>query len=144
MGQPFDQIVSMATARRLRSEFMAAPIGRKQMGVIRCNDLLRRQIQGADKGRAQLRKKMKRTAEECNIAADRLAAGQTADGLVDNRLENGGGQILFGSAFVDQRLDIRLGENAAAGRDRIDCLVIFRVLIQTGMRPSEAAMPSDQ
>ena len=25
-----------------------------------------------------------------------------------------------------------LGENAAAGRDRIDCLVIFRVLIQTG------------
>ena len=33
---------------------------------------------------------MKRSTEKRNIAADRLAACQTADGLVDNRLENGG------------------------------------------------------
>ena len=74
---------------------------------------------------AQLREKMKRTAEKCNIAADRLTACRPLMVLVDNRLENGGGQILFGCAFVDERLDIRLGENAAARRDRIDCLVIF-------------------
>ena len=41
--------------------------------------------------RAAPGEEVKRTAEECNIAADRLAACQTADGLVDNRLENGGG-----------------------------------------------------
>ena len=33
---------------------------------------------------------------------DRFAAGKTADGLVHNRLENGGSQILFGGAFIDQ------------------------------------------
>ncbi|MFQ8840064.1 MAG: hypothetical protein ACLR8P_02950 [Clostridium fessum] len=38
---------------------------------------------------------MERAAKKCNGAADRLAAGQTADGLVDNRLENGCGQILL-------------------------------------------------
>ena len=41
-------------------------------------------------------------------------------------------QVLTGRTVVDQRLDIRLGEYAAAGRDRIDRLIIFRVFIQTG------------
>ena len=58
------------------------------MRVIRGNDLVRPQIQGADKCRAQLREEMKRSTEKRNIAADRLAACQTTDGLVDNCLEN--------------------------------------------------------
>ena len=130
VGQPFDQIVQAGSRLRIRVHRRADR--RKQMRVIRGNDLVRPQIQGADKCRAQLREEMKRSTEKRNIAADRLAACQTTDGLVDNRLENGGGQILFGCALIDEGLDIRLGENAAARRDRIDCLVIFRILIKTG------------
>ena len=59
------------------------------------------------KAASQLGEEMKRTAQESDMSADRLAAGQAADGLVDNRLENGGGQVFLGRALVDQRLDIR-------------------------------------
>ena len=38
----------------------------------------------------------------CIRDRDRLAAGQTADGLVDDRLEDGGGQVFLGRAFIDQ------------------------------------------
>ena len=66
------------------------------------------------------------------MAADRFAAGQTADGLVDNCLENRSRQIFLGGTFVDQRLDIGFCKYAAAGGNRIDCLVIFGIFIQTG------------
>ena len=124
VGKPFDQIVQAGSCLRIRVHRRADR--RKQMRVIRGNDLVRPQIQGADKCRAQLREEMKRSTEKRNIAADRLAACQTADGLVDNRLENGGGQILFGCALIDEGLDIRLGENAATRRDRIDCQMCIR------------------
>lgn len=53
------------------------------------------------------------------MAADGLAAGKAADGLIDYRLENRGGQILAGCAFVDQGLDVGLGKYAASCRDGI-------------------------
>ena len=102
------------------------------MRIVRCDGVLVIQIQGADESCLQLGEEMKRTAEEGNMAADRFTAGKAADRLVDHRLENGGGQIFSGSTLVDQRLDIRLGKNAAAGGDRVDGLVIFGVFIQTG------------
>ena len=77
-------------------------------------------------------KKVERAAKKCYGAADRLAAGQTADGLVDHRLENGCGQIFPCSSFIDERLDIGFCENAAAGRDRVDHLIIFGIFVQTG------------
>ena len=52
------------------------------------------------------------------MSADGLTAGKTADGLVDNCLENGSSQVFFGRAVIDQRLDIRFCKYAAAGRDR--------------------------
>ena len=73
---------------------------------------------------------MERSAQESYIAADRLAAGQAADGLVYDRLKNGSRQILAGRPFIDQRLDVGLGEYAAAGGDGIDGLIIFRVFIE--------------
>ncbi len=128
MGQPLDQIVQAGSRLRIRVHRRADR--RKQMRVTRGNDLVRSQIQGADKCRAQLREKMKRTAEKCNIAADRLAACQTADGLVDNRLENGGGQILFCCAFVDDGYPSWRKRRSAPRSDRLPCN--FRVLIKTG------------
>ena len=62
---------------------------------------------------------MKRSAEKCNVTFDRLTTGKAADGLVDNCLENGGGKVVRGGAFIDQRLDVRLGKYTAAGCDGI-------------------------
>ncbi len=58
-------------------------------------------------------------AEERHMSTDRLAAGKTADGLVDNRLKDGGGKIFFRGALIDEGLDIGFGEHAAARRYRI-------------------------
>ena len=38
----------------------------------------------------------------------------------------------LGGTFVDQRLDVCFGKNTAAGCNRVDCFVIFRIFIQTG------------
>ena len=46
------------------------------------------QLQGPDKSSLQFGKKMKRSTEEGDMTADRFAAGQTTDGLVDDCLEN--------------------------------------------------------
>ena len=69
--------------------------GGEQVGVLRRDGVLLIQLQGADKGFLQLRQEMQRAAQEGHVPADGLAAGQAADGLVDHRLENGGGQILL-------------------------------------------------
>ena len=56
--------------------------------------------------------KMSKSLGNCIYLSDteqevkRLAAGQTADGLVDHRLEYGGGKVFFRSSLVDQRLNI--------------------------------------
>ena len=68
---------------------------------------------------------MERAAQKGHMAADRLAAGKTADRLVDNSLENGGSQVFFGGAFIDQGLYVRFGKNTAAGGDRVNGLIIL-------------------
>ena len=106
--------------------------GREQVGVVRRDDVLVVQFQGADEGRPQFREEMERSAEECHMSADRLAAGQSADGLVDHRLEDGRRQVFFGRAVVDQRLDIGFGKYTAARRDGVERVIVFRVFIQAG------------
>ena len=66
---------------------------------------------------------VQRAAEEHDLALDPASLRQTADGLVDDRLIDRGGDIGFGGALVDQRLDIRLGEYAAARGDGVDLLM---------------------
>ena len=41
----------------------------------------------------QLRQEVQRSAEERDVAADRLAAGKAGDGLVDDRLKDGYGKV---------------------------------------------------
>ena len=65
------------------------------------------------------------------MSADRLAAGKSADRLIDHCLEDRSSKVFSGRTFVDQRLDIRLCKHAAARSDRIDRLIILRVFIQT-------------
>ncbi len=42
-----------------------------------------------------------RMYQEGDIPANGFAAGQTADGLIDHRLENRGGEILSGRPFIN-------------------------------------------
>ncbi len=81
------------------------------------------EIQRFDEALPQLVEEMQRPAEERDMSADRLAAGEAGDRLVHDGLENRRRQVLPGRAFVDQRLDIGLSEDAAARGDRVDGLV---------------------
>ena len=88
--------------------------------------------QGLVKAPAQRFGEGQRPAQIQDVALNGAALGQARDGLVDHRLENGCGQIFPCSSFIDERLDIGFRENAAAGRDRVDHLIIFGIFVQTG------------
>ncbi len=126
--QPVDQFVQrhghvvFAVHRRAQ--------GREEVRVFRGNDLIAGQVKRADKRLPQFGKEMQRPPEKGHVAADGLAAGQAADGLVDHGLEDRRRQIFAGRTLIDQRLDIRFGEYAAAGRDRVDHPVVSGVFIQ--------------
>ena len=64
------------------------------------------------------------------MSPDGLSAGKAGNGLVDHRLENGGGKILTGGAFVDKGLYVCLGKYTAAGGNGIDRLVGFGIFIK--------------
>ena len=66
------------------------------------------------------------------MSADRFPTGKPADRLVDNGLKNGGGKILFGSALVDQGLNIGLGKYAASCRNCIEGFIVFGIFVQPG------------
>ena len=74
---------------------------------------------------------MEGTSKECHMPPDGFSAGQTANGLVDHCLKNRCGQIFFCCPLVDQRLDIRFREHAAAGRDGVERLVALGIFIQS-------------
>ncbi len=64
------------------------------------------------------------------MPADGLALCKTGDGLNDHSLENRGGQILLARAVVDERLNVGLGEHAAAGSDGIKGLIIAGIVVE--------------
>ena len=67
---------------------------------------------------------IERAAQKQDIAFDAVSLRQRSDGLVDHGLEDACAQIRFIRALIDQRLDIRLGEHAAARRDRIQPVML--------------------
>ena len=109
--------------------FQGGTHGRKQMGILRVHDLIRGQLQRPDKGLFQLRQEVQRSAQKGHTAPDGLAAGQAGNGLVHHGLENGGRQVCLGGTLIDQGLNVRLGEYAAAGGDGINLLVVFRLFV---------------
>ena len=78
------------------------------------------QLQRLLKALLQPLEEVQRAAEKQHIALDLAALCQTRDGLVDDGLEDGRGDVLLARALVEQRLNVRLGEYAAAGRDGVD------------------------
>ena len=75
---------------------------------------------------------MQRAAEEGDVAADGTAACEAGDGLHDDGLEDGGGNVFLLRSLVEQRLNIGLGKDAAARGDRVDDGVVAGELVQAG------------
>ena len=81
-------------------------------------------------GLAQGGQEVQGAAEEHDGSADRATAREAGDGLGGDGVEDGGGQVLVGGALVDEGLDIRLGEDAAARGDRVELGVAGRHLAE--------------
>ena len=80
----------------------------------------------------KFREKVKGTAEEGYMSADRFSACKPRDGLVDDGLEYRGREILFCGAVVYERLYIGFGKYTASGRDSVETVVILCILVKTG------------
>ena len=92
----------------------------EQVRVVRHDAVLLVQVEREVEATAQLGEVLERAAQEGDVAADGAAAGEAGDGLRHHGLEDRGGHVLRTRALVEQRLHVRLGEHAAAARDRVD------------------------
>ena len=92
----------------------------KQVGVLGHNAVLLVQVEREVEAVAQLGEVLQRAAQEGDVAADGTAACQARDGLGHDGLEDGGSHVLGAGAFVEQRLDVGLGKDAAAAGNGID------------------------
>ena len=92
--------------------------------------MIRVELQCFDKAFLEFREKVQRTTEKCDVPANRPSLCEVADGLVDDRLKNGEGNIRLLRAVVHERLDIRLGKHAAARGNRVDALSLLRKCIE--------------
>ena len=106
-------------------------IGHIQVGVGGDDELVHLAVERALERRTQFGHEEQRAAEEDDGSVDRAPGGEAGDGLGGHGREDGGGQIGLGRAVVDQRLQIGLGEHAAARRDRIQVLIAFRHLVES-------------
>ena len=95
------------------------------------HDFVRRQFQRLNKTLAKLGQEIKRPAQKCDMPTNRTPLRQIANGLVDHRLENRKRDVGFLHTVVNQRLDIRFREHAAAGRNRINLPPFFRQRIES-------------
>ena len=102
----------------------------KEVGVLGDDAVLLVEVERLVEALAQLGEVLQRAAEEGHVAADGVTAGQARDGLVGHRLEDGGGDVLGGRALVEQRLDVGLGEDAAAAGDGVDVLGALGELVE--------------
>ena len=73
---------------------------------------------------------MQGTAQKCHIAINRPSLCQIANGLIHYCLKNRQGNISLFRTIIHQRLNIRLGKNAAAGSYSINLLALLRQNIQ--------------
>jgi hypothetical protein len=75
---------------------------------------------------------VQRSTQESHPPPDGSAASQTADSLVHHRLEHRGRDILSGGPFVQEWLDVALGEDPAPGGNRVDDPVAGGQVVQPG------------
>ena len=102
----------------------------KQVSVLGHDTVLLVQVEREVEAVAQLGEVLQRAAQEGDVTADGTAARQTRDGLGHDGLEDGSGDVLGTGAFVEQRLHVGLGKNAAAAGNGIDGSGVGRELVE--------------
>ena len=118
--------------RRLARGEQGGTDGDVELGVVgACEgvDLVR---QGPLEGGAQLGQEVQRPAQEHDVATDGTPAGQARNDLGDDGLKDGGSQVLTRSTLVDERLEVGLGEDAAARGDGVEGRVARGHIVQAG------------
>ena len=131
VAQAIDRLDELAQAHepaRLMRHGSAG--GHEQMRVLGHDDVLVVEVEREVEAVAKLGEVLQRAAEERHMAADGATARQARDGLRHHSLEDGGGHVLGTGALVQQRLDVGLGEHAAAAGDGIDVLGALCELVQ--------------
>ena len=66
---------------------------------------------------------VQRPAQKHDLSLDLSALGQARDGLVHHRLVDAGGHVRLAGTLVQQRLNVALGEHAAAGCEGVEALM---------------------
>ena len=103
-----------------------------QVGVLGRDEFVDLAVERTAERLAQLRHEEQRAAEEDDGAVDRASRGEAGDRLRRDGREDRRGQVGFGGAVVDERLQVGLREDAAARRDRIQVHVMLRHLVEAG------------
>ena len=104
--------------------------GHEEVGVLGHDDVLFVEVEREVEALAELREVLERAAEKRHVAADGVATRQARDRLVGHGLEDGGRDVGGLGALVEQRLDVRLGEDAAAGGDGVDLRGVLGELVE--------------
>ena len=104
--------------------------GGEAVAVLGENGVVPIQLQRLNEPLPQAHEEVQRTAQEYDFSLQLPALGETGHGLVHHRLEDGSGHVLFPPALVQDGLNVALGEDAAAGGDGIDLLMLQRQAIQ--------------
>ena len=86
----------------------------KVNGDIRAHRMVIIEVQRLFEAMPQPFHEIERTAQKQDVALDAVSLRQRGNGLIDHCLKDARAQIGLIGALVDQRLDIRLGEHAAA------------------------------
>ena len=102
----------------------------KIVGILYLYHLVLAQLQRLDEALPELREEMQGPAEERDVAFDRAALGEVADGLVHDGLEDGERDVLAAHAGVHQGLHVGLREHAAARGDGMDLLSLRGKVIE--------------
>ena len=104
--------------------------GDEEVGVFGDDAVLLVEVERLVEALAKRGEVLERAAEERDVAADGVAAGEAGDRLVGDGLEDGGSDVLAGGALVEQGLDVGLGKDAAAAGDGIDVRGTLRELVE--------------
>ena len=104
--------------------------GHGEAAVFRETGVLLIQLQRLAKSLAQALAIIQGSPQKQHVSANAAALGKARDGLVHHGLINTGGHILLPRPLIQQGLNVRFGEHAAAGGDGIDAAMVQAERVQ--------------